>query len=402
VTAPAPAVAGGGLTAAQIAALIALIEAQARVRGQLTDTAKAAAVAAFAAITDWWSSDQISKAVTASLKVVQSSQRSAARITDAYLVRAAQTMTGGIRPSAAGTVDVTQLRRAIPAQVASDLVSGRRQPPFLVIGDTVDGPNAAIDDRIALSIPDPGATTTSAKKLAAQRSGAAAAETVDPGDAYGRVADGYRLRIITRGTPEERARSYALARVEAVAQTDVTLAVREQVRKTLTKIKGVRGYRRILRPELSESGPCGLCVVAADRVYHVEDLKPIHDRCVCEVLPIIGDLDPGLSLNAADLERLYAAAGGTGAAGLKRIRVAVAEHGELGPVLVDADHHYRGPVDVAKTVVRDPKIRARAELDALDVTYASLVRRKQAGENVDRPLEWQTRRIAQLHAVIAG
>ncbi len=96
--------------------------------------------------------------------------------------------------------------------------------------------------------------------------------------------------------------------------------------------------RRILHPERTKSGPCGLCVVAADRLYTVAELQPLHDGCECTTAPVTevdGKVnDPGLSLNRADLDRLYEAAGGTGRDLLARTRVRVDEHGELGPVLV--------------------------------------------------------------------
>jgi hypothetical protein len=74
---------------------------------------------------------------------------------------------------------------------------------------------------------------------------------------------------------------------------------------------------------------------------------PIHDRCRCETLPIIGEQDPGQSLNGDELRALYDAAGSTKGSDLKRVRVKVREHGEIGPVLTDASHNWRGPTQVA-------------------------------------------------------
>lgn len=414
------------LTAAKVAALIALIEAQSRVRAQLTATAVQAAVTAFTALSagDWWEADKVERAVDNALKTVQASQRLVARTTDAYLVDTVATMTGR-RPSPAGAVDVTRLRRAITEAVARDLVDGRREPAYVLLGEhDPDGrrviPADTIDAPVTTAVPDPlvGETISArirrerAEREAAARERDREAAVTDPAEPYGRVADGYRYQVVAEGATEEKAKRKALVRIAAIAETDVTLAVREQVRKTLGQIPGITGYRRILHPELSETGPCGLCVVAADRIYKVEDLKPIHDRCVCEVLPIIGALDPGLNLNASELEAIYDAAGGTGgevikggrrhSAALKRVRVALGEHGELGPVLVDADQRYRGPREVAKTKVPDRATRARAQLDSLEEAYARLVRRQLAGEDVERPLEWQARRIDALRRELAG
>jgi hypothetical protein len=211
---------------------------------------------------------------------------------------------------------------------------------------------------------------------------------------------------------EEQAVETALSRVEAIAWTDVTLAVREQVRRTLgslSSIAGVEGYRRVLRPELTETGPCGLCVVAATRIYSVEDLKPMHDRCVCETLPIIGDMDPGLFLNDEDLDRIYGGGvdGGTrggkrGTARLARMRVVFTEHGELGPILVNGNHSYRGPREVAEQVHPDRRVRLEAQLETAEEEFARLLRREANGENVERPIQWQAARIERLERELAA
>lgn len=390
------------LSAAQIAALVALIQAQASVRAQLTQAAVAAAVQAFTALTDWWDSAKVNRAIMSALRMVQPTQTQAARLTDAYLVRAVGVMTGR-RGNPAGAVDITRLRRAIPEQVAAALLAGRLEPAYVLLGEHDPAqrrvnPASTLNDPAVLVVPDP-----------VRRGGG---QPTDPADPYGRVADGYRYDLAIRQKTQAAALEKALVRVAAVAHTDITLAVREQVRKTLGQVRGVTGYRRILRPELSETGPCGLCVVAADRIYHVQDLKPIHDRCCCEVLPVIGDLDPGLTLNRSDLDRIYAAAGGTGgevikggrrhSAALKRIRVALAEHGELGPILVDADTRYRGPREVAATRVADPLERLKFQLKGWEESFARLIRRREAGEDVDRPLAWQEARIADLRREIAA
>ena len=82
------------------------------------------------------------------------------------------------------------------------------------------------------------------------------------------------------------------------------------------------GYRRVVHPEMSKGGSCGLCVVASTMVYTRANLRPIHDRCNCEVVPITVANDPGDSLNQLDLGDLYQAAGESNrSAPLKRVRV---------------------------------------------------------------------------------
>jgi hypothetical protein len=125
---------------------------------------------------------------------------------------------------------------------------------------------------------------------------------------YGRLADNYRY-LRSTGASEADALTQTLQRAEVVAATDVDLAMRGQAAR-FAEVHHLQ-YRRVLHPELSRHGACGLCVAASDRVYYRGDLMPIHARCKCEVLPIIGSKDPGQSINKADLDRLYAAAGGT-------------------------------------------------------------------------------------------
>lgn len=458
----------GAMTAAQIAALIALVQAQANLRQQLTQTAMAAALAPFRALgtVGWWDGNRVQRAVNEVLRIVQPTQTQMARVTDAYLAQAVSTMTGR-RAAPAGAVDITRLRRRMTPEVARALVSGERQVAFVTLGefDPETGdvePSERINAPISLALPDPVTQPSTAavqrstrrqaellreraRELAQQfervRTQRAAGTTVsptpspaptspstaatspsdssstaparrdalDPGEPYNRVAEQYRYQVVARGVTEEQAAETALSRIEAVAWTDVTLAVREQVRRTLgslSSIAGVEGYRRVLRPELTQTGPCGLCVVAATRIYTVEDLKPMHDRCVCEVLPIIGDMDPGLFLNDEDLDRIYGGAGqrggkrGTGR--LARMRVVFTEHGELGPILVNGNHSYRGPREVAETVHPDRRVRLEAQLESAEEQFARLLRREAAGENVERPISWQAARIERLEQELAA
>ncbi|MDO5502143.1 MAG: hypothetical protein Q4G67_03105 [Actinomycetia bacterium] len=160
---------------------------------------------------------------------------------------------------------------------------------------------------------------------------------------YSRPVETYRyLRSI--GYPSDPALSAAIDRLDSMVRTDLALARQHQGRDSLTGMRGVTGYRRIIHPELSKSGTCGLCAVAADQVYKTDELMPLHDRCKCTVLPIVGDDDPGWSLNQQDLDRIYEAAGKkTSRDPLKGVRVTVEQHGELGPVLVDASHRSKDP-----------------------------------------------------------
>lgn len=154
----------------------------------------------------------------------------------------------------------------------------------------------------------------------------------DPASAYHRAFEQWRYaRSID--VAEDQARARGEQRLEAQVDMDLSLAMRESARTVLADAEQVTGYRRVIHPELSRGGSCGLCVVAADRVYRKAELMPIHARCVCTIAPVTRAHDPGAELNAIDLEQLYGAAGSTRREDLKRVRIAVEQHGELGPVL---------------------------------------------------------------------
>lgn len=167
---------------------------------------------------------------------------------------------------------------------------------------------------------------------------------VDRLEEFGRAADQYRYAV-SQGASDEQAVAKAVERATAQAEMDTALTVREQSRKFMV-VRSVDGWRRIIHPELSRGGSCGLCVAASDRTYKRGDLLALHERCNCATLPIINGVDPGKSLNESDIAALYKTAGSTGAADLKKVRYVVHEHGELGPVLRNRSDDFRSPDDV--------------------------------------------------------
>ncbi len=370
-TAPPP----DELSAAQIAALIALVQAQAAVRQQLVEAAMAAATAALAGFTMWWDADETTAMIGRVLRIVQPIQRRAAEVTDGYLTRASTIISG--RPQrAAGAVDVTRLRRAMTDEIADQILAGVRKAVRIELGGLADEPSREVE-------PSPGWGLEDDR------------EAEDPAVAYGRVADGYRWATTMLGDSPEKAQAKAGVRIAVAAQTDVTLAVRAQYQKTMSA-QGALGWRRILHPELSQTGPCALCVVAADRVYGTEDLLPIHNRCVCEVLPVYAGADPGLTLNRRDLNALYAAAGGTTREQLRRVNVVLTEHGELGPILVDGNSHYRSPEEVARHYASSRRVREQAILEALEERFAVTQLRVERGDALEKTLRSQRDRIDEL------
>lgn len=166
----------------------------------------------------------------------------------------------------------------------------------------------------------------------------------------------------------------------------------------------VLGYRRVIRPELSMHGACGLCVVAATQWYTRGDLKAIHARCKCIVLPVTKEEDPGTALNRDDLRQsldfIYASAGGNTRNKLKRIRVAVRDHGELGSTLTysakrgwQPKPYYR---PYRKPTATDQQLRLEKRLADLNGTVENLRAQLERGEGDPagvRHAIWETEQV---------
>lgn len=143
------------------------------------------------------------------------------------------------------------------------------------------------------------------------------------------------LDAIDKGRDEEQARLKMLERAEVMSNDDLAIVMRKDAEDhMLANGQKVIGYRRVLHPELSTTGACGLCIVASDRLYTSDRLMPLHGRCRCGVIPVTTEWDIGDSLNNLTLADLYEAAGDSGLAEeLKKTRYKIVEHSELGPRL---------------------------------------------------------------------
>lgn len=177
---------------------------------------------------------------------------------------------------------------------------------------------------------------------------------ISAAEAYERIPRHFRYAV-SKDMPRAMVLASTEDRLNRMMDLEVSLAAREQQRATLSaNSREVRGYRRVLRPELSKTGSCGLCVAASDQIYGVEELMPIHEGCNCETMPIVGDDDPGLYINMEDFRQLYGTASPGREVGaptrqeLSRVRVAVDEHGEFGPMLRDTQFHRKNPAEVAE------------------------------------------------------
>lgn len=142
-------------------------------------------------------------------------------------------------------------------------------------------------------------------------------------------------------------------RLEQVVAADIQLTARDEAQKVMETSPDVVGYRRIIHPERSASGTCGLCIVAADRLYTIKELMPIHDNCKCTVDVVTKTSDPGLALNRADLNEIYEAAGGNTRSELSQLRIKTVKHGELGPMLLRSGGKWVTPSQVNRRTNRE-------------------------------------------------
>lgn len=142
---------------------------------------------------------------------------------------------------------------------------------------------------------------------------------------------------------ERYAQRKAEERAERMVSQDITATIRNTQKEAVSRMdkKTVIGFRRVVHPELSESGQsCGLCIVASTMTYTRGDLLPIHSGCNCGIAEIYSIdsvvFDPGAQINSSDLEVFYREAGNsTHGWDLKRQRYKIIDHPEFGPTLVN-------------------------------------------------------------------
>ena len=167
----------------------------------------------------------------------------------------------------------------------------------------------------------------------------------------------------------QRAQQDMEERMERMVNDDIAMAKRDAHRDALANTPArVTGYRRVVHPELAETGvSCGLCIVASTRIYKKSDLMPIHNLCNCEPVEIVDGLDPGDQINAEDnLFDLYSEAGNTSdGRALKEQGYTVFDHPELGPVLRNTKHSQRAIKFSTREASEAHKERSKAERKAM-------------------------------------
>lgn len=152
---------------------------------------------------------------------------------------------------------------------------------------------------------------------------------VTPQQVYQRLGEQYRYQRST-GDGSDRALAVTQNRAAVMNETDVALASRAQSQSFMTK-HGIASYRRVIHPELSRGGTCGMCIKSAQRLAPAADLMALHGRCRCTEVPVIGKTDVGHALNTNDLASLRQQGLPTDAEDYR-----VVNHAETGPVLTRA------------------------------------------------------------------
>lgn len=268
--------------------LIVLVDEQEAAQAALVSQAIAALRTPLAGFQDWYSYTAVSRVVRLLASLLGAFQAAIARNTDAYMANAITIATGrqfrpaGIRRTELGRIGVDE------ASVLGRVANAYRWQQSEI-------------DRVLIS---------------SVRTGRLLPLPVDPHEA-------------------------ALDRLDNIVQTNLQVTARAQQQTTLAAADTkIRGYRRIIHPELAKEGTCGLCIAASGRIYKVGTLLPIHPGCHCTVLPITGSLDSQV-INEIDYRQLYGHAGSTAAESLRNTRFRVDEHGELGPILSPADQPIR-------------------------------------------------------------
>lgn len=185
---------------------------------------------------------------------------------------------------------------------------------------------------------------------------------------------------LSRGAGYMDAMRQGRERLDTTVATDVQLGMRDAAYEYGRRVPQIRAWRRVLQG----GKVCALCVVASTQVYRTGDLMPIHPNCDCGVVPetesyVPRDVNEQRLRDAREFSgEAYRAYRPTDANGDRvphpmtgihgyvdedgTVRfgtpsdpesvkaflpdATVEQHGELGPTLVTADHHFTGPDEV--------------------------------------------------------
>lgn len=169
----------------------------------------------------------------------------------------------------------------------------------------------------------------------------------DPEQVYARPFVDMRTALANGSTMSD-AISKGAFRAQDLARTEVQLARRGAGLRARGQNKNIVGYLRVL----SGAENCALCYVASTQRYRKGDLLPIHPGCDCGEMPIYGTTDVGQVIDQERLDATHESIAerfgisDRSARAIDYSKIAVRQHGELGPVLTVADQNFTGPSDL--------------------------------------------------------
>jgi hypothetical protein len=322
------------------------ILALARVRGGLVQTL----IELFLEAKSWRDVDA-ERFVNRAVPIVEGAQRAAATLTDDFMSRMIADQTG--RPFRPRGVDYARVTGPAVRNGVDPRAVYRR--PYEEVWRSLAETEKLVEERRS-SLDD----------------------ALDAAEELGRAPrPGTRIELDDGWTDRERkpltvAVSGGERRVRSAALTDIELAVTHTARERMADEPEIRFYRRVLTGAES----CGLCIIASTQRYRKRDLLPIHPNCDCVIAPIVGSQDPGRLINST---RVFDEASPTGetadgvpiysaddvldtefltrevhdairetfgemafdARGIDYRKILLVEqHGELGPMLTVARHHF--------------------------------------------------------------
>ena len=127
------------------------------------------------------------------------------------------------------------------------------------------------------------------------------------------------------GAPWEDAVAAGEHRATSAAAMDVQLSMRQTLVVAGEQDPRILGYQRV-----PDAGACEFCRLVAGQRYRTDQLMPIHNHCGCGVDVIIPENRHRFTGNPAN--DLSVTRDG--------VTAAVADHGELGPLLVNGEDHF--------------------------------------------------------------
>lgn len=176
---------------------------------------------------------------------------------------------------------------------------------------------------------------------------------VSPAAPYRRVFVTVRFKI-SRGETPQRAAEIGEDRLRRTADMDLQQTYAESSRaamEALPEPDRPKGWQRVP----TGANTCPLCLVAASKLYDVEERSPLHARCDCLIQPVYdittpvnwGAIDQAIAA-AAELSRRAAAGEAPPDDPTGMVERVTQYHGEYGPVLRRPDYVIRRKPDDAR------------------------------------------------------